>query len=284
MTEATNDTERDGSPPEEHDQSQQGNRRWLHRVDTEFLQNVLHARVLGSPSVSARKVREVRPLDQVMIVSTLTERPEGSKAPVRRIAFVAWAEVERPFESTRPYSGYDKCKVRLRLSRIGFFASPIFLDEVSDRLDFLSGYSQASKGMDFDYRDIPDQDFQTILEHAEPASGLPDYLKSTGLATELPWEEGELLSIFRRVYEVACILNSGSSVIKIRTLVLGAQQLLAGIGHGVEYQALLEAYAQIAVDTDFEHVKARDPQDAVALHDADGNTEYYGYVRLRRVT
>ena len=51
-----------------------------------------------SPSVSARKVREVptRSSDDCI---HLTERPEGSKAPVRRIAFVAWTEVERPFES-----------------------------------------------------------------------------------------------------------------------------------------------------------------------------------------
>ena len=73
-------------------------------------------------------------------------------------------------------------------------------------------------------------------------------------------------------------------MIKIKTLVLGAKQLLGGIGHGVEYETLLEAYAQIAVHTDFEHVKTRDPQDAVALHDANGNIDHYGYVRLRRVT
>jgi len=259
-----------------------GRRYWMHRLPPEAIRAVAMRKLIGSRSSRARKVKELSRGDAVLLVTTLLVPRDDNLPPRKRIAFVAAAQIEESSETPHSEVGYDKHRKKLKLRDFKAFAKPCFLENVATLgVEFLAGKQKLSDAMDFEYRQISEDDFHRIVASQTLVDGLPDYTGQTATQRRLKFSNQQLIKMFKLHRELLRTALPGRSEIEIKLFLEALAGLLEGAGIGGDYEAVYAEYRRLAHKMGFRHSPSRDPALQVELLDETGKSYQFAYVSLR---
>jgi len=264
------------------DSQQQSHRYWMHRVAPEFLTMVAMRKFIGSRSAHARKVKELRKGDAVLLVTTLLVPQGNNLPPTKRIAFVAAAWVEAISNMPHPEVGYDKHKVKLKLRDIRGFVEPLLLEDVARLgVDFIVGKKKLSDAMDFEYREITEDDFYRIVASRSIVNGLPNYISDATPRTNVKFSDKQLISMFKLTRELLRTAFPMRPEIEIKLFLGTLAGLLQGAGVAIDYDAVYAEYRRLAHKVGFRHKPSRDTDLQVELLDETGRPRRFAFISLR---
>jgi len=263
-------------------QERKARRYWMHRIAREFLHAVAMRKSIGSRSTRARKVKEVQRGDAVLLVTTLLIQEDDNLPPVNRIAFVGAAQIQGRREMPHPDVGYDKHRRKLKLREFKGFAKPLFLKDVAALgVQFVAGKRKLSDAMNFDYREISEEDFNRIVASCTLVNGLPDYVADAAPRKKLKFSDQQLIKMFKLARELLRTALPMRSEIEIRLFLKALTGLFEGAGIAASYDALYSEYRRIAHKMRVRHSPSRDPDLQVQLLDETGKPRRLAYISLR---
>jgi hypothetical protein len=255
---------------------------WVHRLEATNLLPVAMRKYIGSRSTRAKRVREVKPGDGVILATTLLV-PRGRKGlpPGRRIGFVGAGQVAEALEMAEALVGYDKHPRKLRLESLRWFAEPLWLEQAAELgLGLLAGKSKLSDAMDFEYRQVGEEDFRRLVDSRTLVDELPPMLRVEP-RRKLSFSDAQLLEIFRLTRDVLRVTMRGRPAVEIKLFLRAVTGLLEGAGFSVDYESVYKEYRRLAHRSGFRHEPSREPELQVELVDGKGRPHRFAYISLR---
>lgn len=242
---------------------------WIHKTEFSILEDIHQLKQIGSEKERSMVIKELSPNDYILLI--VNNR--------RHLDFFGLTKVDEVIniekKDNSDFYKHYKSDIQLKLKSIRYFNNPIVGADIDNELSFVENNKKISAYLKTDYKEIPKEDFKTIMKHGHFIKSFPAYFDNVDLNLK-EFIMNSILYLYNNLKN-----KQKSELIEIKVFLRKLTDFINTLGVKVDYDYIVEFYSWNAIELEFTHVPYRDPDKAIPLYDTKGKKKEYAYIDLK---